>query len=80
MEQFDCSDVPTVSQSLAWTAVRLFTEQESSQHKKAATPSGWVATICARPPATLDCKKCLNSRLAASRWLVDGLSATAFVN
>ena len=31
VEQFDSSDAPTASQSLAWIAVLLFSEQESSQ-------------------------------------------------
>ena len=34
----------------------------------------------AGPPATLDCKKRLDSRLAESRRRVDGFPATAFVN
>ena len=36
--------------------------------------------MCAGPPATLDCKKRSNSRLAESRRRVDGFPATAFVN
>ena len=36
--------------------------------------------MCAGPPATLDCKKRLNNRLAESRRRVDGFPATAFVN
>ena len=36
--------------------------------------------MCAGPPATLDCKKRSNSRLAESRRRVDGFTATAFVN
>ena len=32
------------------------------------------------PPASLDCGKHSNSRLAASRWRVGGLSVTTFVN
>ena len=36
--------------------------------------------MCTEPPATLDCKKRSNYKLAASRRRVDGLSATAFVN
>ena len=80
VEQFDSSDVPTASQSLAWTAVRLFSEQESSQHRKATTSLGWAITMCAGPPATLDCKKRSKSRLADSRRRVDGFPATVFVN
>ena len=80
MEQFGRSDVPTASQSLALTAVRLFSEQESSQHRKAITSLGWAIIMCAGPPANLNCKKRSNSRLAASRRRVDGFSVTAFVN
>ena len=80
IEQFDSSDVPTASQSLAWTAVRLFSEQESSQHRKVTTSLGWAITMCSGLPATLDCKKHSNSRLAESRRRVDGFPATAFVN
>ena len=81
LEQFNSSDVPNSSQSLAWTAVRLFFEQESSQHRKATTSLGWVITMCAGPPATLDCKKRSISRLAESRRRVDGFpGTTAFVN
>ena len=36
--------------------------------------------MCSGPPATLDCKKRSNSRLAESRRRVDGFPATAFVN
>ena len=36
--------------------------------------------MCARSPATLDCKKCSNRRLAESCRRVDGFSATTFVN
>ena len=36
--------------------------------------------MCAGPPATLDCKKRPNSRLAESRRRVGGFPATAFVN
>ena len=36
--------------------------------------------MCARPPATLDCKKRSNSRRAEFRRRVDGFLATAFVN
>ena len=64
VEQFDSYDVPTASQSLAGTAVRLFSEQESSQHRKVTTSLGWGISICAGPPATLDCKKRSDSRLA----------------
>ena len=80
VEQFDSSDVPTVSQSLGWTDVRLFSEQESSQHRKATTSLGWAVTMCAGPPATLDCKKRSNSWLSESRRHVDGFPTTAFVN
>ena len=38
---------------------------------------GLAVTMCAGPPATVDCKKRSNSRLAASRWRVDDFSATA---
>ena len=74
------SDVPTASQSLAWTAVRLFSEEESSEHRKATMSLGWAVTMCAGPPATLDCKKHSNSRLAASRRRVNDFSAPAVVN
>ena len=80
VEQFDSSDVPTASQSLAWTAVRLFSEQESSQHRKVTTSLGWAMIICSGPTATLDYNKRSNSRLAESRRRVDGFPATAFVN
>ena len=80
VEQFDSLDVPTASQSLAWTAVRLFSEQESSQYRKVTKSLGWAITMCSGPPATLDCKKRSNSRLAESRRRVDGFPATAFVN
>ena len=80
LEKFDSSDVLTASQSLVWTAVRLFSEQESNQHRKATTSLGWAVIMCAGPPATLDCKKRSISRLAASLWHVDGFSATTFVN
>ena len=36
--------------------------------------------MCSGPPATLDCKKRSNSRLAESRRRVDGFPATAYVN
>ena len=36
--------------------------------------------MCAGPPATLDCKKRSNSRLAESRRRVDGFPATVFVH
>ena len=36
--------------------------------------------MCTGPPATLDCKKRSNSKLAESRRRVDGFPATAFVN
>ena len=36
--------------------------------------------MCAGPPATLDCKKRSNSKLAESRRRVDGFPGTAFVN
>ena len=36
--------------------------------------------MCTGPPATLNCKKRSNSRLAESRRRVDGFPATAFVN
>ena len=36
--------------------------------------------MCAGPPATLECKKRSNSRLAESRRRVDDFSATVFVN
>ena len=36
--------------------------------------------MCSEPPATLDCKKRSNSRLAESRRHVDGFPATALVN
>ena len=36
--------------------------------------------MCAGPPATLDCKKRSDSKLAESRRRVDGFPATAFVN
>ena len=62
------------------TAVRIFSEQESSRHNKVTTSLGWAVTMCARPYATLDCKKRSDSRLAASRWRMGGLSTTAFVN
>ena len=80
VEQFDSSDVPTASQSLAWTAVRLFSEQESSQHRKVTTSLGWAITMCSGLPATLDCNKRSNSRLAESRRRVDCFTATAFVS
>ena len=80
VEQFDSYDIPTASQSLAWTAVHLFSEQESSQHRKASTSLGSAVTICAGLPVTRDCKKRSNSRLAASSRRVDGFPATAFVN
>ena len=35
--------------------------------------------MCAGPPATLDCKKRMNSRLEESRQRVDGFPATTFV-
>ena len=81
VEQLDSSDVPTASQSLAWTVVRLFSQQESSQrHRKVTTPLGWAITTCSGPPATLYCKKRSNSRLAEFRRRVDGFPATIFVN
>ena len=80
VEQFGSSNVPTASQSLAWTAARLFSEQESSQHRKVTTSLVWAITMCSGPPTTLDCKKRSNSRLAESRRLVDGFPAMAFVN
>ena len=80
VEQFDSSNVPTASQSLAWTAVRLFSEKESSQHGKATTSLSWVINMCAGPLATLDCKKRSNSRLAESHWRVDDFPTTGFVN
>ena len=80
VEQFGSSDVPTVLQSLAWIAVRLFSKYESSQHRKATTWLGWAVTMCAAQSATLDGKKPSNSRLEASRRRVDGFPATAFVN
>ena len=80
MEQFDSSDVPAASQPLALTTVCPFSGQESSQYRQATTSLGWTVAMCTEPPATLDCKKSSNSRLAASRRCVDGLSATAFVN
>ena len=80
VEQFDSSDVPTASQSLAWTAVRLFSEQESSQHRKVTTSLDWAPIMCSGSPATLDCKKRPNGKLAESRRRVDGFPATAFVN
>ena len=80
VEQFDSSDVPTASQLVARTAVRLFSEQESSQHRKVTTSLGWAIPMCAGPPATLDCKKRSNSRLVESRRRVDGFPATAFVD
>ena len=67
IEWVDSSDVPTALQSLAWTAVRLFSEQESSRHRKVTTSLGWAITMCSGSPATLDCKKRSNSRLAESR-------------
>ena len=72
--------VPIASQSLAWTTIRLFSEQESSQHRKATTSLGWAVTMCTGPPATLYCKKQSNIKLAASRWRVDSLYTLAFVN
>ena len=57
IERFDRSDVPTASQSLAWTAVHLFSEQESSRHRKVTTSLGWATTMCSESPVTLDCKK-----------------------
>ena len=80
MEQFDGSDVPTALESRAWTTVRLFSERESSQHRKAPTSLGWAVAMCAGPLATLDCKKRSNGKLTAFRRRVDGLSATAFMN
>ena len=80
VKQFDSSDVPIASQSLAWTAVRLFSEQESSQHRKVTTSLGWAIAMCSGPPATLDYKRRSNSRLAGSRRRVDCFPATAFVN
>ena len=80
VEPFDSSDVPTASQSLAWTDVRLFSEQESSQHRKVTTSLGWAITMCSGPPATLDYKKRSSSRLAESRRRENGFPATAFVN
>ena len=80
MEQFDSPDVPTASQSLAWTAVRLFSEQESSQRRTATTSLGCTVTMCTGPPATLDCKKRSNSKLTESRRRVGSFPATAFVN
>ena len=79
VEQFDSSDVPTALQSLASTAERLFSEQESSQHRKATTSLDWAVTMCTGSPATMDYKKRSNSRLAESRRRVDGFPATAFV-
>ena len=55
-------------------------EQEASQRRGATTPLGWAVVMLARAPVTLDCEKYSNSRLAASRWRVSVLSATAFVN
>ena len=80
VERFDSSGVPTASQSLAWTAVRLFSEQESSQHRKVTTSLGWAITMCSPPPAFLDCKKRSNSRVAESRRRVDDFPTPAFVN
>ena len=79
-KQFDSSDAPTASQSLAWTAVRLFSEQESSQRRKVTTSLDWAIPMCVGPSATLDCNKRSNSRLAESRRRVDGVPAKAFVN
>ena len=79
MEQFDSSDVPTASQSLAWATVRIFSKQESSQHRKATTSLGWAVIMCVGPSATLVCKKRSNTRLAESRRRVDGFPDTAFV-
>ena len=62
------------------TALRLFSEQESSQHRKATTSLGSAIIMCSGPPATLDYKKRSNSRLAESRRRVDGFPAAAFVN
>ena len=58
--------------------VRLFSQQESSQHRKATTSMDWAVTT--GPPATLDYKKRPSSRLSESRRHVDGFPATAFVN
>ena len=80
VEQFDSSDVPTTSQSPAWTAARLFSEQESSQHKKTTTSLSRTVTMCAGPPAILYCKKHSNSRLAEFLRRVDDFPDTAFVN
>ena len=80
VERFDSSDVSAASQFLAWTVVRFFSEQESSQHRKVTTSLGWAITMCSGPPAILDCKKRSNSRLAESRRRVDGFPTTAFVN